>query len=64
MADMVILGAGASAEAGVPMAFEMVTRLVEYYDSRACDEPMYGFCAQVLRNVIGALIHELSLIHI
>jgi len=61
MVDMVLLGAGASAEAGVPMAYEMTKCVLRYYDSKydkGQGNVTYAYCAQLLRNVIGALIHE------
>ena len=58
MVDMVLLGAGASVEAGVPMAHEMTKRVLEYCDGKSQQDIMYGHCAQLLRNVIGMLLHE------
>ena len=51
MVDMVLLGAGASKEAGVPTAFEMTQEVVEYFDRKADEDIMYRCCAQLLRNV-------------
>lgn len=55
---MVLLGAGASAEAGVPTAFTMTDDLLAFLSTRAAREPWYECCAQLLRSIIGSLVHR------
>jgi hypothetical protein len=52
---MVLLGAGASAEAGVPTAVPMTSDLLRYLPGSAQNGIIDGACALITCRVLGAL---------
>lgn len=54
MKEMILLGAGASVEAGVPGAFEMTRKLIELFGNN----PMLSKHSKVLRFAVGGLLFQ------
>jgi len=54
MKEMVLLGAGASVEAGIPAAFDMTRRMVELFGA---DPSLRGY-SRVLRFAVGGLLYQ------
>lgn len=57
MKEMILLGAGASIEAGVPGAYKMTTKMLELFEK----DRHSGKSTEVLRFVIGGLLFQLGI---